>query len=227
MSEPLPPIPTPTGNRLKELNFAYTPILAFIVVTILALFLWNQRLGPLTLQGEAETIEYHVSSSVPGTVAEAPKPIRSFQKVASGEIVARLVGPDPKNPIALTSPLEGVVTKISKIPGEIVAAGEPILTISAPQPDRIIGFLRQPMIIEPKEGMVVEVRPRARIKGTFESRIEKIAPQLAPIRGSLLPVGQTRLELGLPIIIAMPDKLKLYPGEIVDLTIHPDRTMKK
>ena len=227
MSEQLPPIPTPTSIKIKEFNYTWLPVVAFVVAGLLAMFLWNKRLGPLTLQGEAETIEYHISSQVPGTVAEAPKPIRSFQKVASGEIISRIVGPDPKNPIPLTSPLEGVVTKISKIPGEIVAAGEPIMTITAPQPDRIIAFLRQPMIVEPKEGMVVEVRPRARIKGVFESRIEKVAPQLAPIRDSLLPVGQTRKELGLPIIIAMPPNLKLIAGEIVDLTVTPDRTAKK
>jgi hypothetical protein len=37
-----------------------------------------------------------------------------------------------------------------------------------------------------------------------------------------LPPGQTRVELGLPIIIEkLPAELNLYAGEIVDLTIHP------
>ena len=39
-------------------------------------------------------------------------------------------------------------------------------------------------------------------------------------------MGQTRVELGLPIIISIPKGLKLFPGELVDLTVVPDEIKK-
>lgn len=224
--EKLPPIPTPPLVRWREFNINYLPVMMFIAVLLVAWALWSSRLGPMTLHGEAETVEAYISSPQPGVVAEAPKRVRTFQSVAAGEIVARVVGADPKNPLALTSPYQGVVTQIRKFPGETVAAGEPIMTVTAPEPDRIIAFLRQPMTFEPKEGMRVDVRPRARLKGVYEAAILHVSPQLAPIRGSLLPVGQTRVELGLPIIISIPKSLKLFPGELVDLTVVPEEIKK-
>lgn len=210
---------------LRELNYTYTPIAAFVIVAIIALVLWTKRLGPTTLLGEAETIDAIVSSPQPGVLAEASKDIRIFSKVASGQIVTRVVGADPKNPIPLTAPIEGVITKIHRFPGDtnaVVAAGEPIMTVTAPRPDRIIAFLRQPLTFDPKPGMKVVIRPRARSRKTFDATIDKVSPQLAPIRGALLPPGQTRVELGLPIIIEkIPAELALYAGEIVDLTIYP------
>jgi hypothetical protein len=220
-----PKIPTPAPVMLRELNYTYTPIAAFVIVAIIALVLWTKRLGPTTLLGEAETIDAIVSSPQPGVLAEASKDIRIFSKVASGQIVTRVVGADPKNPIPLTAPIEGVITKIHRFPGDtnaVVAAGEPIMTVTAPRPDRIIAFLRQPLTFDPKPGMKVVIRPRARSRKTFDATIDKVSPQLAPIRGALLPPGQTRVELGLPIIIEkIPAELALYAGEIVDLTIYP------
>ena len=37
---------------------------------------------------------------------------------------------------------------------------------------------------------------------------------------------QTRVELGLPIIISIPAGLKLFPGELVDLNVEPDVFLK-
>ena len=221
-----PKIPTPSPVLLRELNYTLTPIVVFVVVAIVALVLWTKRLGPTTLLAEAETIDAIVSSPQPGVLAEASKDIRIFSKVASGQIVMRLVGADPKNPVALAAPIEGTITRIHRFPGDtnaVVAAGEPIMTITAPRPDRLIAFLRQPLTFDPKPGMKVVIRPRARSRKTFEATIDKVSPQLAPIRGALLPPGQTRVELGLPIIIEkLPADLALYAGEIVDLTIYPN-----
>jgi hypothetical protein len=218
-----PKIPTPAPVMLRELNYTYTPIAAFVIVAIIALVLWTKRLGPTTLLGEAETIDAIVSSPQPGVLAEASKDIRIFSKVASGQIVTRVVG--AVSGMGFFGSIEGVITKIHRFPGDtnaVVAAGEPIMTVTAPRPDRIIAFLRQPLTFDPKPGMKVTIRPRARSRKTYEATIDKVSPQLAPIRAPLLPPGQTRVELGLPIIIEkIPAELALYAGEIVDLTIHP------
>jgi len=227
--EPQPPIPTPTAVQLREFNYSWTPVIVFFVVLLLAVVLYQRRLGPYYLQGEVETVETSISSDQPGTLAEAPKPVRTLQKVSARDIISRVVlGTDTKNPpIPITSPIDGVVTSIRKIPGDIIAAGEPIMTVSSDKPDRIIAFLRQPMVFTPEAGMVVELRPRGRSKKTIESKIAKVGSQLAPIRGSLLQPGQTRTELGLPIIIETPEGVPLFPGEIVDINIRPEKVRAK
>jgi hypothetical protein len=78
------------------------------------------------------------------------------------------------------------------------------------------------MTFDPTPGMKVLIRPRARSRKTYEATIDKVSPQLAPIRAQLLPPGQHRTEMGLPIIIEkLPSDMHLYAGEIVDLTIYP------
>lgn len=224
--DPQPPIPTPIAIKLREFNYLWTPVVVFVIVFMVAVFLFNTRLGPYYLQGEVETVETHISSPQPGVLAEGPKPVRTLQKVGSQEIVARVVAADPKNPLPITAPFEGAITSIRKIPGDIIAAGEPIMTLSSMNADRIIAFMRQPMIFAPEVGMVVEIRARGRMKKSIESKIAKVGSQLAPIRGALLPPGQSRQELGLPILIDAPKELPLYPGEIVDINIRPDKVRK-
>jgi pyruvate/2-oxoglutarate dehydrogenase complex dihydrolipoamide acyltransferase (E2) component len=146
--------------------------------------------------------------------------VRGFQQVAATQEIARVVSSDPKAPGVVAAPISGNVTYIYRQPGEKVLAGEPLATVSAAASDRIVGFLRQPIRIQPREGWQVLIRPRARA-GAVRSRILKSGPQLVPIRPSLLPAAQVRTELGLPLIVAVPAGLKLYPGEIVDLRLLP------
>ena len=75
-----PKIPTPSPVLLRELNYTYTPIVAFVIVAIIALVLWTKRLGPTTLLGEAETIDAIVSSPQPGVLAEASKDVNQALK---------------------------------------------------------------------------------------------------------------------------------------------------
>src|SRR5690606_32622571 len=70
------------------------------------------------------------------------------------------------SPVPLIAPMDGVVTQLYRRSGENVTSGEPILQISATHSERIIGFLRQPLPLEPQPGMDVEVRTRTFIRRT-------------------------------------------------------------
>jgi multidrug resistance efflux pump len=128
------------------------------------------------------------------------------------------------SPIPLVAPIDGVVTLVTRRAGEMVAAGESILQISATRSARIIGFLRQPLPLEPKPGMEVEVRTRTFIRRTGVARVAQVGSQLEPISPTLLaamrlPVAAIPTDFGLRVHVTAPEGLTLRPGEQVDLII--------
>lgn len=128
------------------------------------------------------------------------------------------------SPLPLIAPIEGVVTLVYRRNGENVTSGEPILQISATRFERIIGFLRQPLPLEPKPGMEVEVRTRTFIRRTGMARVAQVGQQLEPIAPTLLaamrlPVTNIPTDLGVRVLVTPPTGLTLRPGEHVDLII--------
>jgi multidrug resistance efflux pump len=128
------------------------------------------------------------------------------------------------SPLPLVAPIDGVVTQLFRRSGENVASGEPILQISATRADRIIGFLRQPLPLEPKPGMEVEVRTRTFIRRVGIARVAQVGELLEPISPTLLaamrlPVTTVPTDMGLRVHVTPPQDLTLRPGEQVDLII--------
>ena len=124
-------------------------------------------------------------------------------------------------PVPLVSPIAGIVSLVLRRSGETVVAGEPILRITATRPDRIRGFIRQPLLFEPKVGMMVEVRTRGDSRKTAQAKITNVGTAMEPLTPSLisamhLPPAPVP-EPGLRIEIAMPAGLNLRPGEFVDV----------
>jgi multidrug resistance efflux pump len=128
------------------------------------------------------------------------------------------------NPLPLLAPIDGVVTQVFRRSGEVVSGAEPILQISATRTDRIIGFLRQPLPVEPKAGMEVEVRTRTHERQVATARIAQVGLQLEPISPTLLaamrlPVSAIPTDFGLRVHVTVPPELGIRPGEYVDLIL--------
>ena len=105
-----------------------------------------------------------------------------------------------------------------------VVAGESILRITATKPERLSGFLRQPLPLEPKVGTEVEIRTRGNSRQVAASKILEVGAAMEAIPSTLvsamhLPPSPAP-EPGLRIQFALPAELKLRPGEFVDVVIH-------
>lgn len=142
------------------------------------------------------------------------------QKEEQIRLLEAQLGPQP-----LISPIDGVVTFVYRRIGEAVATAEPIVQITAPKSQRIVGFIRQPVTMEPKPGMSVEVRTRTLHRRSAMTTIAQVGQQLEPVSSSLLaamrlPVTTIPSEFGLRVHIVPPPDLPLRPGETVDLIIH-------
>ena len=120
----------------------------------------------------------------------------------------------------LVAPIGGMVSLVDRQEGENLSAGDPLMTITATEPEHIIGFLRQPIPFEPKVGMSVEVRTRTAQIQSGSARIDNVGAQFEGITNALAILRPgVAVDLGLAIEISLPRGLKMRPGELVDLTV--------
>lgn len=122
-------------------------------------------------------------------------------------------------PIPLLAPIDGVVSLVLHRPGETILAGEPILQITAAHPTRLIGFLRQPLTVEPQPGAEVEIRTRTPSHRTTTAMIVQVGQHMEPIFPTLLAAMRLPAtpETGLRLHLSSPAGLDLRPGEHVDV----------
>jgi len=126
---------------------------------------------------------------------------------------------DELSPVLLRAPIDGVVTSIFFRSGESVTPGQPIISIATEIPVRIVGYLRTPILSEPKPGMEVEIRTRGTRRETGHAKIVEVGAQMEAIPLAMQGVAKlTGTELGLPLDITLPANLSIRPGELVDIT---------
>jgi len=122
-------------------------------------------------------------------------------------------------PTTLKAPIDGTVRLIYKHPGEKLVRGEPILTITASTSDRIVGYMRQPLGTIPTTNDTVQVRTRSLRRQIANAPILRVGTQMETINPGLLSPDGTRIEVGLPFLVGIPEGMRLVPGEFVDLAI--------
>lgn len=173
-----------------------------------------------------------------GTLVESVE--QSLKQMAPGEIklddeipssVRSAIGVEERNldlmeaqfaPVDLIAPFDGIVSVIHRVSGESIQAGDAILTIAREKPSRVVAFVRQPINMDPKPGMKVEVRARSGTRPQGVGEVINVGSQLETIFPSLLPKtsnqgGNGNSELGLPLLVSLPPDFPVRPGEIVDL----------
>ena len=125
------------------------------------------------------------------------------------------------NPVTLVAPIGGQVQMLARRESEFVTAGEPLVLIASPRSERIVAYMRQPLSFEPQAGMAVDVQTQNRLRQRFTTTIAQVGAQLEAITNGLA-FKQTGMlvDMGLPIILAIPGNVELRPGEIVNVALH-------
>lgn len=127
------------------------------------------------------------------------------------------------NPVTLMAPISGEVNFLRQ-KREFVRAGEQVLTINSPRADRIVAYLKAPILFDPQVGMNMEVVTRSRNPVRFETKISQIGARVEVITNAVayVPVGAV-VDTGLPLILPVPDDVQIRPGEVVDVVWKPAR----
>lgn len=123
-------------------------------------------------------------------------------------------------PMLLRAPIDGYVTKLDFAADATVVRGTILAVIASPKVDRIIGYIPQPVRLEPKVGMKLEIRTRGTHRQLAQTEISHVGPRIeifdAPLRVRGMGAAQER---GLPIVVGVPPELNLRPGELVDMRL--------
>ena len=126
-------------------------------------------------------------------------------------------------PIVLRAPIAGRISRVDKAVGAAIVEGVPIVTIARTNSELIIGYLAQPIRLQPAVGMRAQVRGRGSDRKTGEAEVLGIGPRMelfdAPLRIRGMGANQER---GLPILISIPKDMSLLPGELVDIRLLPN-----
>ena len=122
--------------------------------------------------------------------------------------------------LEVRAPFDGVVSDVHKVPGQTVMTGEPIVTISRPNSEVIVSYVRQEQRITPVVDEEVSVRRRYNGGKGIAARVTKVGQHL-----ELIPLHQLRdpktPEWGLPVMIELPTGMEARPGELVDVRFLP------
>lgn len=125
--------------------------------------------------------------------------------------------------VSIKSPIDGMISMVYRYQGEKIVANAnvPIVTVSAIQPDRIVGYVRKPFGQMPKQGDIVTIRRPSFKREVAQGVVLEVSGQLEQIPMTLVaPQQGVQLELGLPFAVSVPTELALIPGEPVDLIVN-------
>ena len=120
--------------------------------------------------------------------------------------------------VTLRAPIAGMVKRVYRHSGENVVAGEPLIEIGNDKPERILGFVRQPIVFRPQTNDLIEVHKRGNKRQVGLAKITRVGTQLQLFTQPLRVRGfDAAMERGLPVLLTIPTNLVLNPGETVDL----------
>jgi multidrug resistance efflux pump len=126
------------------------------------------------------------------------------------ELVAR------RQPLVLTSPIDGVVSLVQHKAGEAILAGEPILSIAEVKPSEIVAYAGEDQLGRVREGLVVELIKDGEPPQVANSQVVYLGPgmELMPQR---LWRNPNIPQWGQPVLIKIPPGMELLPGEPVGI----------
>lgn len=153
----------------------------------------------------------------------APGPSADADKVIADSILAAeaLLNSEGQT-VSIKSPIDGMVSAVFRYQGEKIVANAnvPLVTVSALQPTRIIGYVRKPFSELPKQGDIVTIRKLTSKREQAQGVVLEVSGQLEPITPTLITAQPgIRIELGLPFSVSLPSEMILIPGEPVDLIV--------
>lgn len=124
--------------------------------------------------------------------------------------------------VTLFAPMDGMVNVVYHQEGENITEGDPIVTIAATESKQIVGYLRQPLPLDPQVGMAVQVRTRSKPQRVASTQIAHVGAQMEPLTNGIALVRSGQIiEFGLAIALVTPPELNIRPGELVDLVLRP------
>jgi multidrug resistance efflux pump len=113
----------------------------------------------------------------------------------------------------------GEVSRVFYAPGEVIAAGDPVVRIVARQSEHVIGFLQESQLAHIQQGQKVQLWGRG-----FGSRlsvhavVQSISPEVQGLPGRLNPLGGATVR-GRRMMLRFTEPHQFIPGQTVEILI--------
>jgi len=129
-----------------------------------------------------------------------------------------------KEGLVLRSPFDGQVVRIVGQPdgplvrrrGEVVLAGDPILTVARNEPSEIVAYASENQLSWVGEGTEVRIIKSNKPQQTADSQVTRLGPAVE-VMPQRLWQNPNVPQWGRPVLIAIPPGLQLIPGEQVGI----------
>lgn len=129
--------------------------------------------------GRAGLGALHAPEDAHGAVVEQRlQPLREQLRVAEAALAELEV---QRSAAVLRAPADGIVTSVDRRAGETVAAGAPVVTLSAGRPHVVVAFVPERQASAVRVGQTVSVSPPALWARSRVGRIIEVAPDVAEI----------------------------------------------
>ena len=197
-------------------------IVVWLVAVGGVVYLLNRPVWRLETTGIAQAEQRAIVAESAGRLSRIGA--RLFDPIRLGQVLAAIDEDRPTDATTaragreLTSPLDGTVSQLHRLAGDVVQAGEPILTVTAKRPSEIAVYARDRQVANFREGATVEL---ARLSGNqppVRSRVIRVGTVIEPIPARLWK-NSTSPEWGQAIMVAIPEDMKLIPGELVTVRV--------
>lgn len=144
-------------------------------------------------------------------------PINAAIRIYEAEIAAL---EQEFKPRVILAPIDGMVGRVWYPQGAVIPRGEVLFQVESEIPRRIVGYMRQPLLVRPEAGTDVHIRTRSPQRFVGVARLTRVGAQFTLIEEGLQRPGLTH-ETGLPVEISLDglEHIPLLPGEIVDIIL--------
>ena len=83
-------IPVPWRLLMRRAQYQIVPIATMLVCTVIVAWLWIRNVRSLMVSGDVCAVRVRVESKYEGMLIELPQPVRLFDSVKNGQVIARL-----------------------------------------------------------------------------------------------------------------------------------------
>lgn len=140
----------------------------------------------------------------------------AVQESRMKEVTAQLEARDQRHALELVSPVEGVVSQVWKSAGEVVVAGDPIVTIAKVKSAEVIGYASQAQAGMIHEDMPVEIVKMTEPMQVASSTVTYVGPIMEQMPAQLWPNPNVP-QWGRPFKVELPAEMAVIPGEMVGI----------
>jgi multidrug resistance efflux pump len=140
-------ISTPIPLRLRRMQYQFLPVASLMVAASLAAWIWTGQSRSATASGEVEAIRVDVEPYFEAVLEEIPKPVKLFDTVSAGQVVARLD----------TSAAEAELRKLEQ---ELSAGANPAAALIQARIDQLRAQINHKDLKSPIDGTVTSIHKR-------------------------------------------------------------------